>query len=151
MIRRPPRSTLFPYTTLFRSYINCDSHGDPLKEKKIVQDEFGNWEQKEVDNFDEYYIQRIAPGIKYRQAKWFNLSYYLDQKFRQFRIYGIPINKEKMIHFKLNIGVTGVYGQSYLASAINDNLILQELERSIAILAKYKAVPRKIKIGRAHV
>src|SRR2546421_1693142 len=23
MIRRPPRSTLFPYTTLFRSYFNC--------------------------------------------------------------------------------------------------------------------------------
>src|SRR3712207_7030944 len=26
MIRRPPRSTLFPYTTLFRS---VDGHGDP--------------------------------------------------------------------------------------------------------------------------
>src|SRR3712207_7901758 len=28
MIRRPPRSTLFPYTTLFRSYDsrNCGSH-----------------------------------------------------------------------------------------------------------------------------
>src|SRR5260370_6494722 len=24
MIRRPPRSTLFPYTTLFRSYSNCE-------------------------------------------------------------------------------------------------------------------------------
>src|SRR2546430_8904374 len=24
MIRRPPRSTLFPYTTLFRSLINCN-------------------------------------------------------------------------------------------------------------------------------
>src|SRR2546426_1972764 len=28
MIRRPPRSTLFPYTTLFRSYI--ESEGDHL-------------------------------------------------------------------------------------------------------------------------
>src|SRR6266480_7085894 len=27
MIRRPPRSTLFPYTTLFRSQIECDSCG----------------------------------------------------------------------------------------------------------------------------
>src|SRR3712207_8381031 len=25
MIRRPPRSTLFPYTTLFRSYVNGQS------------------------------------------------------------------------------------------------------------------------------
>src|SRR5258708_17765599 len=27
MIRRPPRSTLFPYTTLFRSVIALDIHG----------------------------------------------------------------------------------------------------------------------------
>src|SRR5688572_32209122 len=27
MIRRPPRSTLFPYTTLFRSCILCGSRG----------------------------------------------------------------------------------------------------------------------------
>src|SRR3712207_8464417 len=26
MIRRPPRSTLFPYTTLFRSELRCSSH-----------------------------------------------------------------------------------------------------------------------------
>src|SRR3989442_5794946 len=28
MIRRPPRSTLFPYTTLFRSRQVCDLYGD---------------------------------------------------------------------------------------------------------------------------
>src|SRR3989449_4754316 len=27
MIRRPPRSTLFPYTTLFRSYPDCPHRG----------------------------------------------------------------------------------------------------------------------------
>src|SRR5215475_15599361 len=30
MIRRPPRSTLFPYTTLFRSRHAAQSEGDPL-------------------------------------------------------------------------------------------------------------------------
>src|SRR5438105_7467160 len=32
MMRRPPRSTLFPYTTLFRSYHGCllPSDGDPV-------------------------------------------------------------------------------------------------------------------------
>src|SRR5438477_9516993 len=29
MIRPPPRSTLFPYTTLFRSSLNADAHPDP--------------------------------------------------------------------------------------------------------------------------
>src|SRR2546425_8617366 len=28
MIRRPPRSTLFPYTTLFRSYLSLDRYFD---------------------------------------------------------------------------------------------------------------------------
>src|SRR5256885_13244632 len=32
MIRQPPRSTLFPYTTLFRSYIDvADELGDPAR------------------------------------------------------------------------------------------------------------------------
>src|SRR2546430_11187487 len=31
MIRRPPRSTLFPYTTLFRSSISCAKHCDRRK------------------------------------------------------------------------------------------------------------------------
>src|SRR3712207_9032479 len=29
MIRRPPRSTLFPYTTLFRSYLRIDQRISP--------------------------------------------------------------------------------------------------------------------------
>src|SRR3989442_7640322 len=31
MIRRPPRSTLFPYTTLFRSVGGCPSLGQPQR------------------------------------------------------------------------------------------------------------------------
>src|SRR5437016_6870175 len=31
MIRRPPRSTLFPYTTLFRSLMMCCCHGNPAQ------------------------------------------------------------------------------------------------------------------------
>src|SRR5438309_5117071 len=33
MIRRPPRSTLFPYTTLFRSILGPPSVGRPLPSK----------------------------------------------------------------------------------------------------------------------
>src|SRR5690348_18017825 len=42
LIRRPPRSTLFPYTTLFRSRVDADAHralvarGDVDEERNLV-------------------------------------------------------------------------------------------------------------------
>src|SRR3712207_6906674 len=39
MIRRPPRSTLFPYTTLFRSLRGCVRPGDLVA--RLGGDEFG--------------------------------------------------------------------------------------------------------------
>src|SRR2546426_4438721 len=35
MIRRPPRSTLFPYTTLFRSRSHASGVGDALSEEAV--------------------------------------------------------------------------------------------------------------------
>src|SRR3712207_7373518 len=36
MIRRPPRSTLFPYTTLFRSFLAFDRH-DPVRGEQMYE------------------------------------------------------------------------------------------------------------------
>src|SRR5690242_20997745 len=38
MIRLPPRSTLFPYTTLFRSYLSADSQGIRLDLSHVALD-----------------------------------------------------------------------------------------------------------------
>src|SRR2546426_8761028 len=39
MIRRPPRSTLFPYTTLFRSYdLPARGKGERRKRRSLVRD-----------------------------------------------------------------------------------------------------------------
>src|SRR5258706_5504806 len=35
MIRRPPRSTLFPYTTLFRSHDNLIEKFDPARSERV--------------------------------------------------------------------------------------------------------------------
>src|SRR2546429_6356925 len=37
MIRRPPRSTLFPYTTLFRSLLHVVDASNPRREEQIAQ------------------------------------------------------------------------------------------------------------------
>src|SRR3712207_7223213 len=38
MIRRPPRSTLFPYTTLFRSTVVLEHHAREVLEVDLVHD-----------------------------------------------------------------------------------------------------------------
>src|SRR5258708_24857314 len=46
MIRRPPRSTLFPYTTLFRSLARIDGPGRSVRDCAFSQDGrslFGAW------------------------------------------------------------------------------------------------------------
>src|SRR5256885_13108685 len=55
MIRRPPRSTLFPYTTLFRSAVG---------NMWLLQDGLSAGERVVVDGF-----QRIKPGDKVRAVE----------------------------------------------------------------------------------
>src|SRR5256885_3670323 len=44
MIRRPPRSTLFPYTTLFRSFLRLDTLArDSSTARRIVMSEPLSW------------------------------------------------------------------------------------------------------------
>src|SRR5437762_13256181 len=38
MIRRPPRSTLFPYTTLFRSWTSCSPTPSPASRTTFTSD-----------------------------------------------------------------------------------------------------------------
>src|SRR2546428_5508513 len=38
MIRRPPRSTLFPYTTLFRISLEDDAHPDLIRVGRAAED-----------------------------------------------------------------------------------------------------------------
>lgn len=135
----------YPLPDSSRIYINCDEYGLPRKEEIIKINSFTKEPEKIIKrNEEEYYIQRVDAGFKHPKAKWYDMSYHVGFQFHTFRIYGIPINKRKMIHFKLNIGDTGIYGRSYLASALDDYETLKQIERSIAIIAKYKAVPRDI-------
>src|SRR5438270_4981607 len=52
MIRRPPRSTLFPYTTLFRS------SGHPSDDDQ--RNEYDNRRDRGADQRDRDFLQRVA-------------------------------------------------------------------------------------------
>src|SRR3989441_13362712 len=61
MIRRPPRSTLFPYTTLFRSLILADTKPQPDSvEAKRGRDELTQVAQREGQDA---VIERLLPRL----------------------------------------------------------------------------------------
>src|SRR2546429_9425921 len=66
MIRRPPRSTLFPYTTLFRSHV-ADLRLDHEHDGIVAQAGVGAEENEEIgeaaDADAEIGAQAVAPGI----------------------------------------------------------------------------------------
>src|SRR3712207_7725342 len=66
MIRRPPKSTLFPYTTLFRSW-------QPLSRKKKDTRAWRAGEKATLRNLpsetDEHGQQRLAQVATYKQKK----------------------------------------------------------------------------------
>src|SRR2546425_5186601 len=73
MIRRPPRSTLFPYTTLFRSHhaaLRCNlhsGHGSPKKKRT-----HGWWDRSEEHTSElqslAYLVCRLLLEKKKREA-----------------------------------------------------------------------------------
>src|SRR5438874_3756404 len=46
MIRRPPRSTLFPYTTLFRSQFSANNSGNCSRVRARSKDDRGSWDAR---------------------------------------------------------------------------------------------------------
>src|SRR2546422_3466448 len=57
MIRRPPRSTLFPYTTLFRSDLEGHAHQAPLE---IGEAELGLHDRPRLANADAVDVQDVG-------------------------------------------------------------------------------------------
>src|SRR5947209_14090035 len=62
MIRRPLRSTLFPYTTLFRSFDNGDMYVDGHKDASDVRDEFVSVTEKLMDELAQCY--NVLPQLR---------------------------------------------------------------------------------------
>src|SRR2546427_4552678 len=72
MIRRPPRSTLFPYTTLFRS----------LLEKGGIKTAEG--ERKEVEKFKAHDVKELLRQLQeYLDTIERNLSLFTEEKDRR--------------------------------------------------------------------
>lgn len=136
---------VYPIPDSSRIYINCDEYGEPKKETKLMSSPNGEMASQEVYNVDEYYIQKLDPQYeKVLGAKYYSLNYMFGSMFNQIQIFGVPIPMKNMLHIKFGLGDIGIYGRSVLASTIVDFEVLEQIERSLAIIAKHKAVPRDI-------
>src|SRR5256885_14712042 len=69
MIRRPPRSTLFPYTTLFRSHdFGCSVLPlDQGSQRQAVHARHADVDKHKVGPLGACARQRLAPGVRARQ------------------------------------------------------------------------------------
>src|SRR2546430_10580369 len=100
MIRRPPRSTLFPYTTLFRSYA-------PDREP-TVNLPFPLWH---ITGLDNYSIPHPA-GLHHRDRK----STRLNSSHSQISYAVFCLKKKKHIHEQLSLHAAAPSHVSRLAS-----------------------------------
>src|SRR5256714_8542501 len=82
MIRRPPRSTLFPYTTLFRS--RDEPRPDP-GEGQLEVDAFGG---RDGDAIVDLHAMNVERFIRDREASWRELDELVARSRRRFRRLG---------------------------------------------------------------
>ena len=71
----------------------------------------------------------------------FTITYYDD---RPKSVKGIEHKKEDIFHLKLGDSEIDFYGRGPVASVINDGEVLLEIERAIAVFARYKAIPKHV-------
>src|SRR5258708_40029528 len=93
MIRRPPRSTLFPYTTLFRSFLSIGG------EARYVWEQIGNdnWGQQPFMNG--YFNQRYMLFFDVHYGKHVRSFVEFKSGLNSYRIGGPKPHPEKKIHF----------------------------------------------------
>lgn len=108
------------------------------------EDMYIDWNYEE--NRPNRYIKRVyatearAKDIKSPDYTTFTLNTPLGTE----TINGIEYSSDEIIHVKFLENVWGVYGRSPIGSALDDVDILNQMERSAAVIAKYKAIPKKM-------
>ena len=87
------------------------------------------------------YIQQIPSNVKIEGADFYSINYYPSNAMKQ--VYGIYFTTDEIVHFRIGQSDAIGYGYSPLLSSADDERILWEIERDIAVISRYKAVPKK--------
>lgn len=95
----------------------------------------------QVDDNDEieYYVQEIKES-NYSSAKHFEIKYYGDIKKA---VRGIRLEKDDVMRLTLGTATIPIYGRGAVCTLVNDIEVVWEIERAMAVIARYKAIPKK--------
>src|SRR3712207_7872617 len=99
MIRRPPRSTLFPYTTLFRSDLQ-DPAGDVVEEVAVVGDDqhrAGIVAERPFQPGDALGVQVVGRLVEERSEEHTS-----ELQSRQYLVCRLLLEKKKKISYNIH-------------------------------------------------
>src|SRR3712207_6968429 len=91
MIRRPPRSTLFPYTTLFRSSLFAGLRSiDPAETDMVAR-----LNKMLQDEKDAYAREAAANGVSYEKKRLRSEEHTSELQSRQYLVCRLLLEKKK--------------------------------------------------------
>src|SRR3712207_8842448 len=92
MIRRPPRSTLFPYTTLFRSVVQHE--GQPLGGRELVEDDA----QRQPDRVGEHrFLGGVGDGVQPGRRRVRSEEHTSELQSRPYLVCRLLLEKKKKL------------------------------------------------------
>lgn len=112
--------------------------GEPLKFNAIARHE-----RVYIDYDGRYNPTKYVLQIPHANKENFP-SHHVNYLAGRREIHGVDFEPNNIIHLKSGVSSIPIYGRSGLASAIDTGKILRELERDMAVIARYKSVGKKI-------
>jgi hypothetical protein len=112
--------------------------------QKIVAHEYLPHPERVYHMLDEkgiiqFYVLEVPESYTRTDVQQYSINYYGSMKKA---VRGIRIEKSKIFMVKFGVSEIPSYGRGYVASVCNDVKILLELERAMAIYARYKSIPK---------
>jgi len=100
---------------------------------------------------DKYWLYEIPIEVKYLKAfgdnaspAFWKINYVRGSYLFAKMLWAIPVHKSKIVHKSFGFSRDGIYGRSFLASAIDDGEVLTEILKNYSVIARYRAIGRKI-------
>ncbi len=116
----------------------------------------GSFKYVNIENSEDIYIEfdwKTQQPIRYIERMYFTVAQAKKLKLKQYSVQtawgvesfnGIEYSPDEIIHFRFMRNIWGIYGRSPIAATLNDVDILLSMERAIAVISRYKAVPIKM-------